>query len=194
MAPVRPHLISELGRQAFYRVLSMAKARHKEYSEIFFTREPFSRFVGSYRDKIERLTGRQYYYDRVTRPILQLKYPNTYLPLLGEDWNHGATSNLKMSFQNFVEYHVGDPISGYDVNMGPISFDTMNFGDLVPNCTSYDQCGDKIVPPSRKKLGEDFTEKNFTRKTAVFDIHFDRQVGVCGVCRYKVRKNVFFYE
>jgi len=89
MAPVRPHLISELGRRYFDKALSSARLNHKQYEEIFFTREPFSRFVGCYRDKIERLVGRQYYYATVIIPILQIKYPSAYLPIRGEHWNHG---------------------------------------------------------------------------------------------------------
>jgi len=67
------------------------------FDEIFFTRDPFSRFVASYRDKIERIEGRQFFYDKITRPLLQVKYPNSLTPKYGWSWNSGTFSNLTMT-------------------------------------------------------------------------------------------------
>lgn len=167
MKPLRPHVVHSLGHR-FYFMEKKLHDRQLSIKEIFFTREPFSRFVGSFRDKIERLDGRQYYYETVTLPILQQKYPSADLPKYGWDWDFGKTSNLTMTFQNFIEYIVGDHLTGYDAQFKPDCIQVIN------NCSNSDQ----LVLSKNK----DFTGK---RRSYVFDIHFDRQVAVCGVCRYK---------
>ena len=110
MKPITPHTIAKMGAAWRYKLGKKAA----EIEKTFFTREPLSRLVGSYRDKIVRTEGREYYYEIFTKQILSTKYPNSAIPKNGVDWKDGKSTNLTMSFQNVVEFLLGEKLSGFN--------------------------------------------------------------------------------
>ena len=152
------------GPSVQYGPSSNSRCERRELSLVYFAREPFTRLLGSYRDKIERLKGRQFYYESVTQNILRTKYPKAYLPLWGTGWNHGKCNNLTVTFENVLEYIISEQITGYDP-------------DYIPD---YKNCNvKKLVSPILSKI-----DANGFRKT-VNDMHFVPQTLLCRVCGHK---------
>ena len=110
MKPITPHTLANLG-PSWSRLVG---PKVLQVQQTFFTREPLSRLVGSYRDKIVRTEGREYYYEVFTKKILQTKYPRSAIPKNGVDWKDGEKMKLTLSFQNVVEFIVGEKLTGFN--------------------------------------------------------------------------------
>ena len=82
--------------------------------------------------------------------ILALKYPNSRIPKNPMEWNFGIESNLTLTFQNLVEYLLGEELTGFDEKF-----------EAAP--------GDTWVKLEETGI---FGRRKFIIS---FDVHFDRQ-------------------
>ena len=145
-APLRSNYAYELSKNWKLEL----SEKYNSLKKTFFTREPLSRLVGSFRDKIQRLQGRDYFYEEITMKILALKYPNSRIPKNPMEWNFGIESNLTLTFQNLVEYLLGEELTGFDEKF-----------EAAP--------GDTWVKLEETGI---FGRRKFIIS---FDVHFDRQ-------------------
>lgn len=136
----------------------------KELSLVYFARDPFTRLLGSYRDKIERLEGRQFFYTTVTQVILRAKYPKAHLPFWGTSWYHGKCNNLTVTFENVVEYITFEQITGFDP-------------DYIPD---YENCNIKklVSPVVSPRFLNGYSKR-------LSDVHFLPQAELCRICGHK---------
>ena len=77
----------------------------KQLPVLAIVREPLVRFLASYKDKIQRTSGRQFYYNTITARILDAKYPNSAIPSSQHEWEMTKTkTGLVLTFQNMIEH------------------------------------------------------------------------------------------
>ena len=85
----------------------MFRGSARSFPLVTLVREPLVRFVASYKDKIERYGGEEYYYKLITAKILGTKYPRSMLPSSQTEWFEKRDElGLKLSFLNMVEWNL----------------------------------------------------------------------------------------
>jgi len=166
-AKIDPLLISKLGQQGWNFEEDLGD-KADSLEETLFTREPFTRLAGSYRDKITR-NNRKFYYTLITKKILHLKYPNSSIPNDLVEWGFGIASNLTLSFQNFVEYMVGDRMTGTDPHYRAKEWKLYHGWESSPY------------------IGRTFGPDDLVQPSYISDVHFDKQSRICGVCSTKIK-------
>jgi len=77
------------------------KNENSSLTSIVFARDPMSRLVSAWKDKIDRIYGHQYYFNKFTKNILKIFHPD--LPIL-ETQKEAADLGLKVSFKQFVTW------------------------------------------------------------------------------------------
>ena len=66
--------------QPYAKMPNNFKFENSSLTSIVFARDPMSRLVSAWKDKIDRIYGHAYYYKHFTRRILSLLHPNVLIP------------------------------------------------------------------------------------------------------------------
>ena len=98
---------------------STYKLQTSNLTSIVFARDPMSRLVSAWKDKIDRVYGHQYYYKKFTRHILAKFNPGVPIPAIQKD---AADKGLKVSFKQFLTWISQGGFHKADTHWTPVSF------------------------------------------------------------------------
>ena len=77
------------------------RLQNSNLTSILFARDPMSRLVSAWKDKIDRIYGHAYYYNHFTKNILAMFHPKTPIP---STQKKAFDLGLTVSFKEFITW------------------------------------------------------------------------------------------
>ena len=83
------------------------RLQNSNLTSILFTRDPLTRLVSAWKDKIDRVYGHEYYYNHFTKNILAMFHPKTPIPSIQKE---AFDEGLTVTFKEFITWIRWDSI------------------------------------------------------------------------------------
>ena len=77
------------------------RLQNSNLTSVLFTRDPLTRLVSAWKDKIDRVYGHEYYYNHFTKNILAMFHPKTPIPSTQKE---AFDQGLTVTFKEFITW------------------------------------------------------------------------------------------